>query len=262
MKIYGLTFTDKGKVYNFKSELELNKDDLAVVDTDKGLQIAKVSYIKEVSKEDNLKELKSILRKSTEDDYNRYVSNLKDAKEAFNKAKEFVEKMNLDMRLLSANFTLDKEALLINFISDDRVDFRDLAKKLASVYKTRIELHQVGARDKAREVCGIGKCGQTLCCSRFLTQLNSVTMNMAKNQNLALNPSKINGACGRLLCCLAYEDDVYSKLSKGMPKLNEKRKYNGKDGVVTSVDILKRSYIITVDDERFEVFLDSDKATK
>lgn len=256
MKIYGLVFHDNGKVYNFKSELELKKNDLAVVDTDKGLQIAKVAYIKEVTKDIKIKEIKPILRKSNDDDYKKYLSNLKDAKEAFDKAKELVIKLNLDMRLLSANYTLDKEALLINFVSDDRVDFRELAKKLASTYKTRIELHQVGARDKAKEVCGIGKCGQTLCCSRFLTQLNSVTMNMAKNQNLALNPTKINGACGRLLCCLSYEDEVYSEYSKDLPKVGQKRKYKGKEGIVSYVDILKRKYILTVDDEQIEVVLD------
>lgn len=253
MKIYGLVFHDNGKVYNFKSQLDFNKDDLAVVETDKGYQVAKVSYIKEKSKDININELKSISRKVTDEDYDKYLSNLKDAKEAFEKAKDLVTKMELDMRLLSASFTLDKDTLMINFVSDDRVDFRDLAKKLAAIYKTRIELHQVGARDKAKEVCGIGKCGQTLCCSRFLTQLNSVTMNMAKNQNLALNPSKINGACGRLLCCLSYEDDVYSEYSKNLPKVGQKKKYKGKEGVVTFVDILKKKYVINVDDELIEV---------
>ena len=256
MKIYGLTYHDNGKAYNFKSNLDLNKGDLVVVDTDKGLQVAKVVYIKEITKDIVIDEIKPILRKVTDEDYKKYMSNLKDAKEAFEKSKDIVKKMELDMRLLSASFTLDKEALLINFVSDDRVDFRELAKKLASTYKTRIELHQVGARDKAKEVCGIGRCGQTLCCSRFLTQLNSVSMNMAKNQNLALNPSKINGACGRLLCCLAYEDDVYTEYSKNLPKVGQKKKYNGKEGVVTSVDILKKQYAITVDDERFEVNVD------
>ena len=255
MKIYGLTFVDNGKAYNFKSELDLIKGDLVVVESDKGTQIAKVVYVKNITKLDKISEIKPILRKSTDDDYKKYVSNLKDSKEAFEKAKDLVKKMQLEMRLLSANFTLDKEVLIINFVSDDRVDFRELAKKLANLYKTRIELHQVGARDKAKEVCGIGKCGQVLCCGRFLNQLNSVTMNMAKDQNLALNPSKINGACGRLLCCLAYEDDVYCEMSKGMPKVGQKMKYNGKDGIVASIDILKRSYVIVVDDERIEVTL-------
>lgn len=256
MKIYGLIYHDNGKVYNFKSDLDLSKDDLVVVDTDRGQQIAKVAYVKDRLKDVNIKELKSILRKSNDEDYDKYVSNLKEAKKAFEKAKEIVKKLELDMRLLSANYTLDKEALLINFVSDDRVDFRELAKKLAAIYKTRIELHQVGARDKAKEVCGIGRCGQTLCCSRFLTQLNSVTMNMAKNQNLALNPSKINGSCGRLLCCLAYEDDVYSEYSKNLPKVGQKRKYKGKEGIVSSVDILNKKYTIVIDEEPIEVVVD------
>ena len=256
MKIYGVVFHENGKAYNFKSQLDLSKGDLVVVETDKGMQVAKVLYSKEISKDINEAEIKVILRKTTDEDYEKYLSNLKDSKEAFNKAKNLVQKMNLDMRLLSANFTLDKDVLLINFISDDRVDFRELAKKLASMYKTRIELHQVGARDKAKEVCGIGKCGQTLCCSRFLTQLNSVSMNMAKNQNLALNPSKINGACGRLLCCLQYEDDVYCELSKGLPKIGKKIKYEGKDATGVAVDILKRSYTVATDDDRIEVKVD------
>ena len=253
MKIYGLVFHDNGKVYNFKSQVEFEKGDLAVVETDKGYQIAKVTYIKEVTKDTKIDEIKQIYRKATDEDYEKYLDNLKDAKEAFDKAKDIVKKLELDMRLLSASYTLDRDSLMINFVSDDRVDFRELAKKLASIYKTRIELHQVGARDKAKEVCGIGKCGQTLCCSRFLTQLNSVTMNMAKNQNLALNPSKINGACGRLLCCLSYEDDVYSEYSKNIPKVGQKKKYKGKEGVVTSIDILNRKYTLNIDDELIEV---------
>lgn len=253
MKIYGLVFHDNGKVYNFKSQVEFEKGDLAVVETDKGYQIAKVTYIKEVTKDTKIDEIKQICRKATDEDYEKYLDNLKDAKEAFDKAKDIVKKLELDMRLLSASYTLDRDSLMINFVSDDRVDFRELAKKLASIYKTRIELHQVGARDKAKEVCGIGKCGQTLCCSRFLTQLNSVTMNMAKNQNLALNPSKINGACGRLLCCLSYEDEVYSEYSKNIPKVGQKKKYKGKEGVVTSIDILNRKYTLNIDDELIEV---------
>lgn len=258
MKIYGVVFHENGKAYNFKSSLELIRGDLVVVETDKGIQVAKVLYSRELTDDVNDAELKAILRKTNDDDYNKYLSNLKDSKEAYNKAKDLVKKMNIDMRLLSANFTLDKDVLLINFISDDRVDFRELAKKLAAIYKTRIELHQVGARDKAKEVCGIGKCGQILCCSRFLTQLNSVSMNMAKDQNLALNPSKINGACGRLLCCLQYEDDVYCELSQGLPKVGKKMKYEGKDATVVSVDILKRSYTLATDSDRIEVKVDSE----
>ena len=128
MKIYGLVFHDNGKVYNFKSKDEFSKGDLAVVETDKGYQIAKVSYVKDVTKDVNIEEIKSIYRKATDDDYKKYTDNLKDAKEAFEKAKDIVKKLELDMRLLSASFTLDKDTLMINFVADDRVDFRELAK--------------------------------------------------------------------------------------------------------------------------------------
>lgn len=257
MRIYGLVFHDNGKAYNFKSNDSFQNSDLVIVETDKGLQVAKVAYAKEI-KNENIDEIKTIIRKCNDADYNKYLNNLKESKEIVSKVKETAKKLNPEMRILSVNYTLDKEVLLINFTSDDRVDFRELAKKLASMYKTRIELHQIGARDKAKEICGIGKCGQMLCCSRFMSQMNSVTMNMAKNQNLALNPNKINGACGRLLCCLSYEDEVYTEMSKGMPKVGQKRKIDGKDGVVTSVDILNRKYIVSTENERIEVSEDSE----
>ena len=155
--------------------------------------------------------------------------NLKDAEKALNKAREIIEELKLDMRLLDASYTYDRKQLLFNFIADERVDFRELAKRLAQVYKTRIELRQIGIRDKAKEIGGIGPCGRMLCCNTFLTDLNSVTINMAKNQMLALNPTKINGVCGRLLCCLSYEDEVYTELAKGLPRVGQKVMYNNID---------------------------------
>ena len=131
----------------------------------------------------------------------------------------------------------------------ERVDFRELAKKLASVYRTRIELRQIGARDKAEEIGGIGPCGRILCCSNFLTHLDSVSMNMAKNQNLALNPSKINGCCGRLMCCLAYEDAEYSRCQKGMPSVGQKIDTDLGTGIVSSIDILNRRYKVFINGE-------------
>ncbi len=244
MKIYGLTYYDNGKVYNFKADFELSKNDLVVVETDKGLQAAKVNYVKDPKDSESIREIKPILRKFTQDDEKKYFSNLKDAKEVFEKAKELVKKLELDMRVLSAAYTLDKEALIINFVSDDRVDFRELAKKLASIYKTRIELRQVGVRDKAKEIGGIGPCGRFLCCNSFLTDLNSVTINMAKNQVLALNPTKINGVCGRLLCCLGYEDDVYTELKKGMPSMGSIYHNGDIEGKVVSLNLLKRTITI------------------
>lgn len=254
MKIYGLVFRENGKIYNFKSDLELSKNDLVVVDSEKGIQLARICHvISKLSPDQNIDEIKQILRKATDEDYEVYLKNTKESTEILKYVKELVTKMNIDMSVLSVSYTLNKDVLLINFVADDRVDFRELAKKLAAKYKTRIELHQVGARDKAKEVSGVGRCGQKLCCSRFLNQMNSVSMNMAKNQGLSLNPSKINGSCGRLLCCLAYEDEIYSECNKDLPKLGSKYKYNGKEGQVISINILKKTFIVQVDDEKFEV---------
>ncbi len=204
MNICGIKFKDFGKIYYFRNEgLNLKKNLTVVVDTEKGEQFAKVvevdvNNIKNV----DINNMKTILRISTKTDYNKYIKNLKDAEEALNFAKKVANNMDLDMRLLDANFTLDRKQLTFNFIADNRVDFRELVKELAAKYKTRIELHQMGIRDKSKEIGGIGQCGRELCCSKFLTTIDTISINMAKNQCIALNPSRINGACGRLLCCL------------------------------------------------------------
>ena len=157
---------------------------------------------------------------------------------------------------------IKKKQLLFNFIADERVDFRELAKRLAGMYKTRIELRQIGARDKARNICGIGQCGRTLCCSTFLNHIDSVTMNMAKNQNIALNPSKINGQCGRLLCCLTYEDEEYARCQNGMPSVGQTVKTDDGSGKVISVDILKRKYKVDIDGNIKEIELGDVKGSK
>ena len=144
------------------------------------------------------------------------------------------------MNILDASFTFDKKQLLFNFTADDRIDFRELAKRLAAIYKTRIELRQIGIRDKARSVGGLGPCGRFLCCNSFLSDLNSVTINMAKNQMLALNPTKINGVCGRLLCCLSYEDETYTSLKKDLPSVGDNYKYKEANYKVVEVDIFTR----------------------
>ena len=162
----------------------------------------------------------------------------------FPKARELVDELKLDMHIMDANYTFDRKQLLFNFTADDRIDFRELAKRLASIYKTRIELRQIGVRDKAREVGGLGPCGRMLCCNTFLTDLNSVTINMAKNQMLALNPTKINGSCGRLLCCLSYEDIVYSKLRENLPDIGEIYKDKNVSGKVVNLDILAQKIYI------------------
>ncbi len=241
MNIYGVVFNDKGKVYYFNAhDLKLHKNVYVIVETEKGQQYGKIIEKIPENKVNKMDNYKDIIRVATKEDYNKYLENLKDAQKALTKAKELAKNLGLDMYFLSANFTFDKKQLLFNFTAEERVDFRELTKKLAAIYHTRIELHQIGARDKASSVGGIGQCGRELCCSSFLKTLESVSMNMAKNQNLALTPSKINGACGRLLCCLAYEDANYLESQKGLPSVGDIITTNNVRGKVISVDILNR----------------------
>jgi len=153
------------------------------------------------------------------------------------------------MQLLDATYTFDREQLIFKFLSDKRIDFRELVKDFAAIFHTRIELRQIGARDKAKEIGGCGMCGRNLCCSTFLNDMDSVTIGMAKNQNISLNPNKINGLCGRLLCCLKYEDKCYSECRVGIPSVGKKVKTEEGEGVVTSVDILNRKYFVNIEEK-------------
>ena len=173
--------------------------------------------------------------------------NIEEAKDALKKATDIAKKMKLDMKFLDADFTFDKTQLIFHFIAENRVDFRELAKSLASIYKVRIELRQVGVRDKAKEISGIGQCGRKLCCSNFLKDLDSVGIAQVKNQSISLNPSKINGQCGRLLCCLKYEDENYSFYRKDMPEVGQKVKIGDENGIVISIDILNRKYTVNTE---------------
>ena len=255
--VYGVSFKEEGKVYNFIADnLVCPINVTVIVETEKGLQFGKV-----VSKiEENVNcGLKSIIRIATKKDYEQYLNNLKDAKEAIDFTKKEAKNLNLEMNIIDASFTFDRKQLLINFIADKRIDFRDLAKNLAAKYHTRIELHQVGARDKAKVMGGIGICGHELCCRRFLDNIKSITINMAKDQNLALNPNKINGACGRLLCCLTYEEDVYLEYGKGMPSIGDVIKTKYGVGPVISLDILKHKYKVSVENEIYEIEMNEDE---
>ena len=249
IKVCGVRFNDKGRMYYFSFDsLNLEKDDEVIVETEKGLQYGFVSkpYF-EIDENSIVSPLKKVLRIATKYDRKTYEKNVKDSKYAYYKAKDLAKELNLQMKILDATYTFDRHQLMFNFTADDRIDFRELAKKLASLYKTRIELRQIGVRDKAKEVGGLGPCGRFLCCNTFLTDLNSVSINMAKNQMLALNPTKINGVCGRLLCCLAYEDEVYKDLKKDLPNIGESYKHNEIDYKVIDVDVLKK--IITIENE-------------
>ena len=202
--------------------INLKKNLTVIVETERGLQFGKVEIPNFDIESEKIKfPLKDVIRISTKKDYAEYKKNISDAKQALNKCRKLIDKYNLNMQVMDATFTFDRNQLLFRFISDGRVDFRDLAKDLANCYKTRIELRQVGVRDKAKEIGGYGLCGQKLCCSRFNCDFSSVSINMAKNQNLSLNPNKINGCCGRLLCCLKYENDTYKECRKDLPDVGK-----------------------------------------
>ena len=255
-KVYGVVFKDGSKTYFFKGNDSYEKDDYVVVDTEKGLQYAKVCQIyNDKIAEDSLKE---IVRFATDEDTQKYLKNLKDADIALKKTIKFANDLGLSMKIINAQFTLERTQLLFNFTADDRVDFRELAKKLASIYHTRIELRQIGARDKAKEVGGVGICGEQLCCVRFLQTMETISINMAKDQNLALNPSKINGVCGRLLCCLAYEDANYLDASRGLPKIGDVIKTKIGEGEVVSVDVLNRKCQVMIDGNKEDYYIDED----
>lgn len=251
MKICGIKFKNTGKTYYFKDEEEVfKKNDYVVVETEKGEQYAKVVETDiEDLKNIDIKSMKSVSRMATEKDEKNYTKNLKSAKEALDFAKKEASDAGLDMRIIDASYTLDRKQLTFNFSADERIDFRDLVKVLAAKFKTRIELHQLGVRDKAKEVGGLGLCGRELCCSSFLSGMDTITINMAKNQGLALNPSKINGLCGRLLCCLSYEDEVYCAHRSLLPKMGQVIKTPDGEGKVVALDILNKKYTVSIDGE-------------
>lgn len=257
VNVVGVIFKKYGKKYYFDCHnLKLKKNITVIVETERGLQFGTVvTDVIEMEKEKIHFPLKSVIRISTKKDYTDHLNNLKDEKQAFEKCNELIKKYNLDMKLVEVSYTFERTQMFFTFISSDRVDFRDLAKDLAKLYKTRIELRQIGPRDKAKEVGGLGPCGRPLCCSSYLYSFDNITINMAKNQNIALNPGKINGLCNRLLCCLSYEDEVYSKLKKDLPSIGQIIKKDGKEGKVISVDVFKKSYKIeTQDKEIIEIF--------
>ena len=252
MKTVSVEFKKGGKQYIFfDNNLEINVDDCVIVDTERGQQFARVVAL--IDKEDK-KEHSKVIKIASKEDIRQNDHNIRDAKNALVKAEELVNNLELDMKLIDSYYTFDRKQLVFQFLADNRIDFRELAKQLAAINKTRIELRQVGVRDKAKEISGLGACGRKLCCSTFLNDLDSVGIAQVKNQNLALNPTKINGLCGRLLCCLRYEDDIYTELREGLPEVGDRVKYEGSEGTVITLDIPRRRYVFLTDDnEKIEV---------
>ena len=251
-KVIGVNFSDSNKIYYFlNKDLDLKKGEFVITETERGEQFGKVvTDVIEVDEKKLNSPLRDVIRIATSEDKIKNDKNKKDEEKALKDARKIAEELELDMQILSASFTFDRKQLVFNFIADFRVDFRNLARKLAGIYKTRIELRQIGIRDKAKCVGGYGQCGKKLCCSSFLNDLSSVSINMAKNQNLALNPQKINGVFGRLMCCLAYENENYNNYKKGLPKVGAKVKVDDEEGKVISVDIFSRTYKVETADSK------------
>lgn len=255
MQVIGVKFDYNSRVYYYSyGDMKLKKGMSVLCNRDSALQRGTIKTdVIDVEPSKLGYEIYPIIRVLTSKDEVVYSKNQKDAKNALRKCRELVSRHKLDMKIVGAYYTFNREQLMFFFFADSRVDFRDLARELASIYKTRIELRQIGVRDKAGLVGGLGICGCELCCSRFLNDFDSVSINMAKNQNIALNPTKINGVCGRLLCCLKYEDNVYKENRKGMPKLGKMIETEKGIGKVISVDILSRTYVVEVNGNSIEV---------
>jgi Uncharacterized homolog of PSP1 len=238
-KLALVRFTNAGKSYYFSTDLDLHKNDKVVVETVRGLELGQlVSDLKDISEFNLDTELKKIKRRANRADLDLFEFNKAKAEKSLEICKEIVDHYDLDMKLVNCEYTLDASKVIFMYTSESRVDFRELLKELASVFKCRIELRQIGPRDKSKIVGGIGSCGLPLCCSSFLGEFDVVSINMAKNQMLAINIDKISGACGRLLCCLKYEDEVYSIEKQRFPKIGSKVKYEDKIVKVTGLNVL------------------------
>lgn len=258
MKIVGVKFNEDGRVYYFNPNgLNLKNNITVVVNTDRGLRFGKVVDIKEYNIDND--DFLDVVRIASKRDFQQNLRNIQDEKIALDKCRKLADKYNLNMNIIDASYNFDKSQLVFRFLADERIDFRKLAKDLGSILKTRIELRQIGVRDKAKDIGGIGPCGRILCCSSFLSNFDTVSINMAKNQGIALNPSKINGACGRLLCCLNYENELYTEARKDVPIVGKKVNINNSEGKVISSDPLIGKYKVLVDNEIVEVNINDSK---
>lgn len=256
--IIGVRFRQAGKVYYFDpGEEVLERGQHVIVETAKGVEIGTVVLPnREMAEEKIVAPLKGILRVATEEDEEAERENREKEKEAFDICLKKIEKHKLEMKLIDAEYTFDNNKLLFYFTADGRIDFRELVKDLASVFRTRIELRQIGVRDETKIRGGIGICGRVLCCHSYLSEFAPVSIKMAKEQNLSLNPTKISGVCGRLMCCLKNEEEAYEELNSNLPNLGTHVKTpDGLSGEVQSVSVLKQRVrvIVTLDNDEKEV---------
>ena len=254
-KVIGVRFRTAGKIYYFDpTRFEINKGDHVIVETARGVEYGTVvGGIREVDDSKVVQPLKPVLRIATDRDNEQEAANKGKEKEAFRICQEKIRKHGLDMKLIDAEYTFDNNKVLFYFTADGRIDFRELVKDLASVFKTRIELRQIGVRDETKILGGIGICGRRLCCHTHLSEFVPVSIKMAKEQNLSLNPTKISGVCGRLMCCLKHEEETYEDLNRRLPNTGDYvTTDDGLKGEVSSVNVLRQQVkvIVNVDDEK------------
>ena len=258
IKVIGVRFRTAGKIYFFSpGGLELKAGDKVIVETARGVEFGSVvTGIKEVPDDQISQPLKPVIRIATQDDVRREAKNREKEKEAFKICQEKIRKHGLEMKLIDAEYTFDNNKVLFYFTSDGRIDFRELVKDLASVFRTRIELRQIGVRDETKIRGGIGICGRPLCCHTYLTEFAPVSIKMAKEQNLSLNPTKISGVCGRLMCCLTNEEETYEELNSHLPSIGDYVTTPEKlKGEVQSVNVLRQTVkvIVSLDNDEKEV---------
>ncbi len=244
----GVRFRNNGKVYDFDpKELILLPGEMVVVETARGVECGEVVRANRETPVAEGKEIKPVLRKATPEDRRRVEDNIAKEREAMRICQERIAANGLEMKLVDAEYSFDNSKILFNFTAEGRVDFRNLVKELAGVFHARIELHQIGVRDEAKKLGGLGICGRPLCCAQFLRDFQPVSIKMAKEQGLSLNPTKISGSCGRLMCCLKYEQNTYEELWKLCPKVGATVMTSEGRGVVTESSVLKGQVKVRLD---------------
>ncbi|MBA8896949.1 PSP1 domain-containing protein [Clostridium saccharobutylicum] len=259
IKVIGVRFKKAGKIYYFSpAELLVKKGDYVIVETARGIEFGEcVIGIKEIKEEEIVSPLKNVIRIADDKDINKHKENKEKEKDALDICLNKIQEHKLNMKLIDVEYTFDNHKVIFYFTADGRVDFRELVKDLATIFKTRIELRQIGVRDEAKMVGGLGPCGKSMCCSTFLGDFASVSIKMAKEQNLSLNPTKISGICGRLMCCLNYEQSTYEDIRKRLPKVGSVVKTIDGTGDVVGNSIVKETVKVKLkrgDEEVIEDF--------
>ena len=251
IEVVGVRFKSVGKIYYFAPNgIQFKKGDFAIVETVRGTEIGEVMLENRGVEEDRVvSPLKPVLRKATDDDFKKVEEIKKKEKRAFDTCLEKIRQHNLSMNLVDVEYTFDENKILFYFTADGRVDFRELVKSLASVFKTRIELRQIGVRDEAKMLGGIGVCGRPICCNSFLGEFEPVSIKMATEQNLSLNPTKISGTCGRLMCCLKYEQSTYEEMLRFVPRVDAVVDTTDGRGTVIENNVLAGIVKVKIDTE-------------